>query len=59
MEGKVKNTPWIQSITRSQFSLSNFSNFKVDKRSEECNIYAFQSAYLTVFPRDLKSYYDR
>ena len=35
IEGKVKIT-WIQSITSSQFSVDNFSNFKVDKRSEVC-----------------------
>ena len=56
MEGKVKNT-WIQSITCSQFSVDNFSNFKVDKRSEVYNIYAFQSTYLIVFI--VNSYYDR
>ena len=33
IEGIVKNT-WIQSIASSQFSVDNFSNFKVDKRSE-------------------------
>ena len=35
IEGKVKIT-WIQSITSSQFSVDNFSNFKVDTRSEVC-----------------------
>ena len=35
IEGKVKIT-WIQSITSRQFSVDNFSNFKVDKRSEVC-----------------------
>ena len=56
MEGKVKNT-LIQSITCSQFSVDNFSNFKVDKRSEVYYIYAFQSTYLIVFI--VNSYYDR
>ena len=45
MEGKVKNT----CITCSQFSVDNFSNFKVDKRSEVYNIYAFESTHLIVF----------
>ena len=35
IKGIVKNT-WIQSIASSQFSVDNFSNFKVDKRSEVC-----------------------
>ena len=35
IEGKVENT-WIQSITSSQSSIDNFSNFKFDKRSEVC-----------------------
>ena len=35
IEGKVENT-WIQSITSSQSSVDNFSNFKFDKRSEVC-----------------------
>ena len=35
IEGKVENT-WIQSITSSQYSVDNFSNFKFDKRSEVC-----------------------
>ena len=52
----IKNT-WIQSITCSQFSVDNFSNFKVDKRSEVYNIYAVQSTYLIVFI--VNSYYDR
>ena len=30
-------------------SCDNFSNFKVDTRSEVCNINAFQSTYLIVF----------
>ena len=30
-------------------SCDNFSNFKVDTRSEVCNINAFQSTYLNVF----------
>ena len=45
MEGKVKNT----CIACSQFSVDNFSNFKVDKRSEVYNIYAFESTHLIVF----------
>ena len=35
IEDKVENT-WIQSITSSQSSIDNFSNFKFDKRSEVC-----------------------
>ena len=30
-------------------SCDNFSNFKVDTRSEVCNINAFKSTYLIVF----------
>ena len=55
IEGKVKDTQ-VQIITRIKFSIDNFSLwtltpqiFNVDKRTEVCDIHAFQSTYLIVF----------